>query len=90
MVEKLIALVAASDRPWTVPSAERLRGWYAHLRADAAGASYHLNRSLLEARRLRMELHAERSLDVMAALRVPVLGAELATKTEDAAKTEAV
>lgn len=42
---------------WAVyasPILERVKGWHAHLSNDKVTASYHLNRSLLEARRLQL------------------------------------
>lgn len=65
---------------WTgllTPLMERARGWLAHFTNDSANASYHLNRALLEARRLQLHEDEAATLELMAELQVPVLGADV-------------
>lgn len=81
MASKLIECIERYIKraAFVIPLYERLQGWLAALRKDSAAASYHLNRSLLEARRLSLSLHEERVQELMATLGVPLLGAAVTT-----------
>lgn len=77
MAGKMVACIERYTKraAYVIPLHERLQGWLSALIRDSASASYHLNRSLLEARRLSLSLHEQRVLELMAALKVPLLSA---------------
>ena len=74
----------------THPIMERANGYLAHVCGDQSASSYHLNRSILEARRWKLEMEESRTQELMQQLGVPILGMDQKCKEKENKEEEKV